>query len=257
MRCGYSLVATGLIGLGLVAPALGQWWEYPPPWRGAEGSTYQEWTFDDNDNPAAPEVIDNPYEGQAPPYGGTVAVVLGGDFQPPPWSTAVWAPQVFQRDGVWTEVAVMDLIIDNTPEVMPAKEVWIEVVYWGPSSPPFPSQDHVDISVENGTLLDDQRFPLGGPPGIPEAPQWWLALTKWRLEPSPSYEMVLIGPPSEGATAIIDQVVVDTIVLPEPATGLTAVAGLALALCARPGRVRNGDASSFKCGTGSAERGRI
>ena len=34
---------------------------YPPDWRGFDGTTYQEWRFDNATTPAVPEVINNDY----------------------------------------------------------------------------------------------------------------------------------------------------------------------------------------------------
>src|SRR5574341_1421132 len=45
--------------IGSMAGISGSTAELDPPWRGAPGSTYQEWRFDNNANPAAPDLKTN------------------------------------------------------------------------------------------------------------------------------------------------------------------------------------------------------
>ena len=80
-------------------------------------------------------------------------------------------------------------------------------------------------ALEKQSLLVENSPPIGA---------WMLDQSIWRLEPNPPHERIVILPHEDGS--VIDQVVVDTICAPEPAS----LIGLALAGTAmlRPRRRR-------------------
>jgi len=86
-----TLMVCVLLGApALAVPSLG--WD-----RGDEGTTYQEWTFDDSDNPALPETDQNP-------YGTPVADISTTGL---PW-TFGHAAVYLDRPGVWAAHAAPD-----------------------------------------------------------------------------------------------------------------------------------------------------
>jgi hypothetical protein len=182
---------------------------FQPTWRGQEGTTFEKWEFNSSANPADPDVINNPY-GTA-----SAAITLGrmGDG----WINQY--PGLGTPTGYWDIGApgtppegpngqiVID--IDNRLEPLPYKEIWVQVTCFKDTvQPPI-------VSVPGATLLEDPTLTV-----VEDAPpfgEWVLQLTKWRIEPNPSHEQVILSAdPLWGAT--IDEVVIDTICIPEPAT---------------------------------------
>jgi hypothetical protein len=181
-----------------------------PLWASAGGTTFQDWTFDDADNPASPEVIRNE-------YGAAAALIAVGDMG------AGWLgslPGLGSQTGFWDlgSGGTIVLDIDNRPLALPYKEIWVQVTYFADIS----AAPVVDVPM--ATLIDSQTvvvedLGMGG---------WLLDQSSWRIEPNPLSEQIIVtADPMWGS--IVDQVVVNTICVPEPATtGLLAVGGLFL-----------------------------
>ena len=168
---------------------------FVPEWQGLEGTTYQEWRFDSNDNPAVPEVIDNDYGDASASI--TVGVMGSG-----------WLDSVGTRTGIWDidgEGGQIVLDIDNRPLALDYKEIWIQVIYYeGPTTAPIVSVPGADF-ISSQTVLVEPDEPWA----------WYLEQTIWRIEPNPSYEQIILtGNPDWGS--VIDQIVVDTYCIPEP-----------------------------------------
>jgi hypothetical protein len=170
-------------------------------------TTYQEWTFNDADNPAWPEFAANPY--------GTPTVELSGE----PDYTFDWYSEYLGHTGVWhAEFLDLRLEIPNRPISDEYKEIWITVIFQGKldtdSVTPVPGGDKV-------TSLGQTITNIGN--------SWKELVIGWRLEPNPESEIICMG--FSGTGSSIDSVVVETICIPEPATlamlGLGALALLA------------------------------
>lgn len=166
-------------------------WQTDP--KGQEPTTYQEWLFDDDDNPAVPEVISNPY-GDAE---ATITVGVGG---------AGWVASGFGAlTGYWDlsgDGGQIVLDIDNRPEPLPYKDIWVQVTYYTfLYEPPT-------VVVPGAEYLEGQTELVEG--------NWYLDLSKWRIEPNPAEEQIILT--ATGTGSLIDQIVVDTICIPEPAT---------------------------------------
>lgn len=182
-----------------------------PPWAGQEGSTYQEWTFDDDDNPALPEVIDNP-------YGGAQTAITVGQFGQG-WLQQF--PGMGTKTGYWDIGYGGQIIIDidNRPDPLPYKEVWIQVTYFKDIN------DAPMVEVETGQYITGQsqvveQVLTGG--------DWIVDQSVWLLEPNPPSERVtMTSHPLNGS--VIDQIVIHTICIPEPTSlGLLCMGGLSL-----------------------------
>jgi len=181
-----------------------------PPWASAGGTTFQDWTFDDADNPASPETVRNE-------YGEAAALITVGNMGVG-WLDS--QPGFGSQTGFWDlgSGGTVVLDIDNRPLALPYKEIWVQVTYFADIS----AAPMVDVPM--ATLIDSQTvvvedLGMGG---------WLLDQSSWRIEPNPLSEQIIVtADPMWGS--IVDQVVVHTICVPEPATtGLLAFGGLLL-----------------------------
>jgi hypothetical protein len=181
-----------------------------PPWASADGTTFQEWTFDDGDNPASPEVVRND-------YGEAAALITAGDMG------AGWMESLFgfgSQTGFWDlgSAGTMVFDIDNRPEALPYKEIWVQVTYFlDLSAAPT-------VEIPGATLLDTQTVVvedvgMGG---------WFLDQSSWRIEPNPPHEQIVLTSDLMWGS-VIDQVAIHTICVPEPTSiALLALSGIAL-----------------------------
>lgn len=179
-------------------------WRTNPPGQGT--TTYQEWHFDNDSNPAAPEVDNNPF-GTA-----TAGITVSGDIH---GTQPGWYDQFLGRRGVWAaETTSLLLLIPNRPEPDDYKEIWVQVGFRG---------ELVDSAL---TLPGGTVFPLGST--VTQQGDGWMVLDiGWRIEPNPDWEEIYLEFFDSGAD--IDYVIVDTICIPEPVTmGLLVLGSLGL-----------------------------
>lgn len=192
------------ITVGLFAPLTNADDLYPPAWRFAERSTYQKWEFSNdnydrnNDNwPAdehwpitmpAPRLKDN--------------------------GLGFWEPTYALRSGVYREIGGLGLtaLIENFPDnsANTYKLINIQIVYH--FSELLGTVEVVTPQGATGGLVHEE---------VLATPGWLYAQYQFRLEPNPDSEEILIPPfdPFEGHDRmIIDQIIIDTICVPEPAT---------------------------------------
>jgi hypothetical protein len=181
-----------------------------PDWCGQDGTTRQEWSFANDSNPALPDFIINP-------YGDASAAITLGDM------ASGWLPELpgyGTQTGFWDlgggGIIVID--IDNRAEALAYKEIWIQTTYYlDMSQPPI-------VEVFDAMLLDSETYlvedlGMGG---------WYLDLSKWRIEPNPPCEQITLTSDMMWGS-VIDQIVVDTICVPEPMSiGLWILGGLTL-----------------------------
>ncbi len=192
-----------------------------PTWRGDPGSAFQEWEFLTNANPADPENVDNG-------YGSPTATISLG------WgASGYWAeyPPLggAGRDGVWdigrgidpghpTDIGRITLWIPNADITDPDsyKDIVVQVTYYSDiTGAPI-------VDVPGATNTGSQSLLVET---IPNWGQLWVDITTWHMEPNPTDEVITITGNWNGS--MIDQIVVDTICIPEPATlSLLALGGL-------------------------------
>jgi len=180
----------------------------PPPWRGQDGTTYQQWRFDDADNPALPEVIDNS-------YGDALAAITVGEFGSG-WIEG--GPPTWAQQGFWDLGSDGSIVleIDNRPDPLAYKELWIQVTYLqGPFEQP-------SVHVPGAEFISEQTVLVA-----PDPPStWYLYQSVWRIEPNPAHEeIVILSEPNWGSA--VDQIVVDTLCIPEPSCMILLAAGVA------------------------------
>ena len=157
------------------------------------GETSQVWTFEDDDNPAVPEINLNP-------YGPATATITGA--APPEWISTLLG-----RDGVW-QTEGSEQIVLNVPNQMvpnPYKEIWIEIGFLG---------DLTSFSVI--------PFPIGGivqetSRSIADTGDGWKKLmASYYIQPNPYWERLCYI--FSGDIAAVDYVKVYTVCVPEPLT---------------------------------------
>ncbi len=176
----------------------------PPPWdRTDPFALTAEWDFFTDDNPIVPDGgLTNVFgkgSGSAP--GGTFASILG----PVPPDDPFWGGNAWSfPDG-----GVIHIEMDNVIDLEPIKFLWLQVTH----SP--------------GTVLGLDPLPTfnSGVPSVPVITPFDLShtLITWDLIPNPDWEEfdLLVLTPGD-----IDQIVLDTISVPEPSTFVMCVVGL-------------------------------
>lgn len=186
----------GLVLTVLAAPALADDIVHPW-WRDDARTTYERWEFGTNANPVpADEYI--------------------GEFSTPQAAIPIgdWRADKHGRQGVWKLSGEMLLEVENYPEPFEEKRVWIQVTWagelptveaWGETD----IQDSVLATLVSQTLLEDP---------------WVHTTFEVVLTPNPTFETIFIH-----GGAYVDEVVIDTICIPEPVTlWLLALGGLAV-----------------------------
>jgi hypothetical protein len=182
---------------------------FPPAWRGLDGTTYQEWQFGSKANPAAPDVINNS-------YGSAIASITVGAFGEG-WMDN---PGLGTQTGMWDLGSSGQIVlnIDNRRISAGFGDISIQVTYYGGLfvAPTVAVPGAQFISSQ--TVLVESDGVLGA---------WYLGQSIWHIEPNPFSEQIIVTSDSFGG--MVDQIVVDTICVPEPATiTLLTVAGLAI-----------------------------
>jgi hypothetical protein len=195
--------------LGVVLVACPAWADniYPPAWRGQPGTTFEQWEFSTSNPITPPDIMSNP-------YGLPSAHAWPGTSQN-------WVDLWGGRQGMWPLSGTIEITIPNRPEPLPYKDIWVQLT-WArqvQSSTPvvWEMNSGVHASVVHDTIL--------GPTGYPTPNEWWYhTVFQIHLQPNPSSEVVKID-----GTLVVDQVVIDTICAPEPASlGLLLIGGVAL-----------------------------
>jgi len=184
----------------------------PPDWRGLPNSTYQEWTFPDSVNPAPPVESDNPF--------GEAVATIYGEFSGPKKDT-FWIAQdpYFGRQGIWAVGSSIGIEIPNDPTPRPQKKIRLQITYDGGLTVPEPVP-WIEVVADNGAATVEftltQQVVLDA---------YYVHDTyDLVLEPNPSSETIWIYP--YYCKIYVDQIVVDTLCVPEPSTLATLVLGM-------------------------------
>jgi uncharacterized repeat protein (TIGR01451 family) len=175
---------------------------FPPCWRNQAQTTFQQWTFDDNDNPAAPENVNNP-------YGAPSAAI---NFQPAFGGWNATLPGFGPRMGIWDlggNNRDITLTIPNGPSASAYKYVSVQVTEF--VAPGF--YDPVIVSLSPAATLVRTTAHTNAADVLPLG-VWRVVNTVWRLSSCPSSETVTLTSQNNGA--LIDQIVVDTLCLDIP-----------------------------------------
>ncbi len=192
-RLRYSIVLIAISLTAVHASATPSWQTDP---LGQAPTTYQKWTFDDDDNPAIPEIYQNVY--------GTPLVTITDE---PDTSLPLdWYEQYQGREGVWLAgISQFEIEVPNRPVEEGYKEIWFEAIYrvWIVSLEVTTSSPDAEISLLHHTVTD-----LGD--------SWYKLEAAWRVEPNPVSETITLK--LAGSGGALDEMTVQTICVPEPAT---------------------------------------
>ncbi len=207
MRCFLGV----LVIVALLAPAAMAEYLNQPPWQGTGGfETYQGWEFDTD---LAATTVDNAYG----------VPTLDAD------TNGAWVSEFEGRTGLfyfdgWTDYP--EIGIPNADNANPRKEIWLQITYFAWDG--FPGMNYyIDGWGGEGTGFAGP----GVAPQIVESTangDWVYEAIHWYIEPNPEGETITLES-SFGEDMYIDQLHVDTICIPEPASlGLLALGGLAV-----------------------------
>ena len=187
-----------VLAITLVVALAGTAWAddlYPPEWRGQANTTLQVWTFDTDPGPtgpAYPEIDQNPYGTPYIEYGS----FSGGWYATYEGRSGVWDNYSWSAD-VFVQIPNSDITGPGT-----SKELWFQYTYFG--------SDFLWFNVEQpggATVEDVITEDLGG---------GWTYKAKRIIWPdeNPLEERLRIP----GSGMYLDQIVIDTICIPEPAS---------------------------------------
>ena len=183
----------------------------PPPWRGQIGTTSQMWEFLEPFNLAPP---DGPAPGGLPP-------LLSTHIQVYPFGS--WMPldqQPSGRRGIWPLSGEMWVTVDNYNLPNPVKYMWAQVTW----------QNMIGLPP-TGPILGSFNPTYATPPGLTAVPPvslgfgWYETTFMWEIRPNPQDEFFILS-----GNINVDQIVIDSWCIPEPAT--FALAGLGVLLLA-------------------------
>jgi hypothetical protein len=186
MRSKHVLAVLLLCGV-TAAPVLADDYN-PPPWRGLPGTTYARWEFG-TDNQYPP-----PDEWYGPSYAPEMYVEPYG---------AGWYPYYLGRYGVWLLSGDIWVDIPNYPDPNEDKYIWVQLTWspWETGAVPMVEEILTPGGPHLGTLIDQRDAP----------PDWTYSTFLIDLHPNPDFETVHIW-----GDVYVDEVVIDTICIPEP-----------------------------------------
>lgn len=168
---------------------------FRPCWRGNTATTYENWSFSSDANPAAPETFVNA-------KGTPLATITQGPGAAPYYTRLMGS----NRSGGWDIGSLnghISLSIPNYPG--PWKRLQVQITYLsmpGLFEPPW-------VSIAGGTLLSSSGTVNEVIPGFGS---WVTTNTFWLVQPGPANEVIVVnGTPAATAVTLIDQIIVDTL----------------------------------------------
>ncbi|MGD8452115.1 MAG: PEP-CTERM sorting domain-containing protein [Phycisphaerae bacterium] len=199
------------------------WWGGPPTWqRGVEGSTYQMWEFS-IEGYLAPDEYNNPYGGSSLSLQGPF--IWGDDFVAP---TELSETGFVDGYHLYHEEAPahsypIQIVLPNSIGSDMEKYVFVQITM---------TDAPLDVSISAAgpdtytcELWDTGLMPVDHPDPAPFDGDWVTYAIGAHITPSPAVEFIVIDIPWN---TVIDQIVVDTISIPEPSSlaliGLASVA---------------------------------
>lgn len=177
-----------------------------PSWRGDAATTYQAWGFDNDNSPADLDINSNPFGFPTATITGIDPPLGPPDFIPP---NTYWKDTDNGHQGVWRLYgdSTMQLYIPNNPVPNDQKIIWIQMTYYasgytGAEPEFFTYPSNVSLNPLSKVQVDEHFY--------------YHATWEITIEPNPDEEWIILQP--RDCTLYIDEIVVDTICIPEPAS---------------------------------------
>lgn len=176
----------------------------PPQWRGEDFTTFQEWIFSTDANPASPEVCNNQ-------CGSPVAAITVGEFGSG-WFDRL--PGLGEQEGYWDlggDDGSITVTIPNFPSPPESyKLIRIQVTYYRDIN------QAPTVTISGGTLIDSGEILVES---VPTGGSWVLSWSDWQMVPNPASETIVFTGAKEWGS-VIDQIAIDTkcTVVPEPSS---------------------------------------
>jgi hypothetical protein len=186
-----------------------------PSWRGTAGTTYADWDFTTAATTAAPETYTNAYgTPQANISLGYGASGYWTSYPPPSPLFSGGSPGIWDV-GRGTQPGYSDGSITLTLPVSAGAaggttNIWVQAVYYA-AIDGAPTVDVVGATEIPGTSNDSLLATLPSPWG-----SWHVSLTEWQLPSAQTSVQAVLTGNHEGT--MFDSIVVDTQVVPEPAS---------------------------------------
>lgn len=172
-----------------------------PEWRGHPRSTLQIWEFNTPDMNPVPDLYQGPFNPQPADI-----IPIAGDS---------WIQEKDGYIGIWPLSGEVYVPIYNFPEPLDYKLIQIQLTWTTKGSMPNVEASGDDGPMIPGTLLSETLLDDLG---------WYHSTFQIVLQPNPIQELVHVY-----GAIYLDEMVIDTICIPEPATlGFMAVGGLFL-----------------------------
>jgi len=177
----------------------------PPTWRGLPASTAASWEFNADNPLPSPDWEQNPF----------------GQSQTTVYSPHPWLPLWGGMEGVWHLSGLIEIEIPNNPIERSSKLLQIQLTWAGQ----YPGLIRPVIGIEaervNGGYVPQQDIVLLSQTNInlgltnePGSGQYWNHTTYlYEITPNPLRETIWIS-----GSILVDELVIDTICIPEPAT---------------------------------------
>jgi hypothetical protein len=219
-----SLIWLGLLAAFAVTTAWGGGVgnDTPPSWRGNAYTTYNVWNFVTGATTIQPDVLNDPY--------GTPSAAINPGVDASGWygpGSPNGNPPAFYGGSVqemW-DISTGNITL-TVPEVGSGlyEDIQVQVTYWSDISQ-APSVSIADGTQQGSTTTTVAQNPSG--PG-----EWLTDLSTWLVEPVNNQDIItILGDQTDGS--VIDQVIVDTVTVPEPSTmSLAALGAVALVVAA-------------------------
>ena len=198
----------------------------PPGWRtepaGMTPTTVQGWGLSNNANPAEADVAINDFGN--PTLEFIINSPTGGYLQ-------TYDAGSGEHNGVWmlTALDYIDINIPNTGNNIPGtwKEIWLQVIYSDPGG--TGAQIPINTIPNYSSLVRQPLQDFGD--------GFLLDTYHITIEPNPSSEEIIAF--SIQCQIYIDEIIVDTICVPEPATFAVLGLGFATLILLKKPRLRN------------------
>jgi hypothetical protein len=171
----------------------------PPLWRGFPNTTWGQWEFGTDD--------------QTPPADDGFFAFGDPSMTVTPGTNMGWLDDYEGRQGVWQLSGWFDVTLQNDPVERPFKDIWLQLTWFPQNETAAPVIEILDPEVSEPfvtTPTDDEELSDG----------WHHTVFHFQIFPNPAEETLRV----QGAINV-DEVVIDTRCVPEPATLVLVVTG--------------------------------